>query len=399
MMNALKCAAVLGVLLCVGCREGVTLGARQIGLDWDTLHVDVTELDLSTPPRTWSVTMSPSTNEALASASAGLFEARSATMLDASRFAVANTGANQLLFVSGEGVRTVGAEGGGPGEFEALWSVHRGLADSIVAYDRANRRLSWFTADGVYRRSRRLRTGLPGELQVLGPLNDTTWAVILLQGPEGFRLNQHGPSPRFATLALLTDAEQVVELGEFPYAEEYVLGSSATRRIYRRPVPGSRRMEAASGLGSVVLAFTDEYRLGVFDERGTLVRFLLAETLDRPASVADRQAWISSAADRAEDEGVQELYRLMWQSEALPERWPKIGDVMVSSDRQIWVENIGASDSTGTVWDVWDLAGNRAARAFLPPDVEILDVGSDALVGRARDGLGREYVRVYDIER
>jgi len=81
-----------------------------------------------------------------------LFGVRQAAMLSDGGIVLANGGGNELRFFGADGafLRSVGGEGQGPGEFDALVWVGVMRGDTVLAYDQSQTRLSTLTAQGVF---------------------------------------------------------------------------------------------------------------------------------------------------------------------------------------------------------------------------------------------------------
>ena len=66
------------------------------------------------------------------------FRVRGALQLDDDRIVVADGGNDRVVFTDGAGgfLRATGREGDGPGEFQDIRMIARGLADSLLVWDR-----------------------------------------------------------------------------------------------------------------------------------------------------------------------------------------------------------------------------------------------------------------------
>lgn len=80
-----------------------------------------------------------------------LYLVRDGLLLPSGRVVIATEGSQSLLYyrADGEFLGEVGRQGGGPGEFERLRSVHSLEGDSVVAWDPALRRITVFDSAGA----------------------------------------------------------------------------------------------------------------------------------------------------------------------------------------------------------------------------------------------------------
>lgn len=80
----------------------------------------------------------------------------------------------------------------------------------------------------------------------------------------------------------------------------------------------------------------------------------------------------------------------------LPENAPMYVGVKVDALRRIWLERFRMPGATGPrEWDVLDPDGALIGTVTTPGDLTIYRIGADHLIGRARDSLGVERVRVH----
>lgn len=81
-----------------------------------------------------------------------LYQALDAARLSDGTIVVANSGTKELRFYdsSGRHIRSVGGEGGGPGEFDGFMFVGVAAGDTIIVWDSSAKRVSRFAAEGTF---------------------------------------------------------------------------------------------------------------------------------------------------------------------------------------------------------------------------------------------------------
>lgn len=84
-----------------------------------------------------------------------LHNAWDALRLSDGRIVVANSGTHELRFYASDGshIRSVGRQGGGPGEFRVINGLDRLPGDTIAVWDPRALRVSYFASDGEFVRS------------------------------------------------------------------------------------------------------------------------------------------------------------------------------------------------------------------------------------------------------
>ncbi len=161
-------AAAFGLVL-LACSDG---GSSDGFSSRDSLGITIAD-NVSTPNgAVWHLSETPTLDIGLLEGDDEyqLFRVVGAVRLDDGHIVVANSGTSELRFFNDSGihVRSVGARGGGPGEFEMMWAIARYRGDSLAVYDRRLARISVFDRQGNFARVFRLRSDYPTE--VLGLL-------------------------------------------------------------------------------------------------------------------------------------------------------------------------------------------------------------------------------------
>ena len=78
---------------------------------------------------------------------------------------------------------------------------------------------------------------------------------------------------------------------------------------------------------------------------------------------------------------------------------PPHGRLAADQDGFLFVEEYQFPEPETPAWTVFDSEGRLVGSFRLPTSLEILDVGPDYLLGLHRDGLGVEYLHLFDLER
>jgi len=328
-----------------------------------------------------------------------LFGAEQGYLDSNGRMVVADRGNAQVVTADRAGpVRRFGAKGEGPGEFMGLRSVHQWAGDSIVAYDRALRRLSIFDSEGVYRRSVRLDVSLPSGPELVALMDDGL-VVRSYQGPEGYAIGRGGETTRVLWLNVVSiDGKEVLDtLGLFPQGREYVYGYRPTLTIYRRPVPfGSVSRVSASG-GSLVVALTGPGEIGFLNPDGSLQTLTRFSEASRPLTATLIRRHLDSLWAAESTEGVRALYADLAMAEVVPERGPAIGQVLVAESGNVWVEIPTLHPEEVDRWVILGPSGEPIASAHTPRGLEVLWVGRSRILTRRQGDLGVEELMAFDI--
>jgi hypothetical protein len=278
-------------------------------------------------------------------------------------------------------VRTVGRQGGGPGEFEDPIGLAWAADGHLWVADPANARFSVFDTAGRYLASHPRRVAgysMPwrGGFDAEGRL----YEVAMVGSGGDFRnavLRFDAAMQPVDTLLLPRVESQQFELRS-PGGGMTAVG-----------VPFSPGVAVAvDPRGFVWTGTTDRWRLHQQSLAGDTARVVELAAEPVPVTAADRQEaleglkWFTEKGGRI-DEG------------RIPGHKPAFSDVMVAPDGHLWVRPSRPAGDEGAAFDVFDPEGRYLGRVSLPGGISGFPppvVRGDAVVGMARDSLDVPYV-------
>ncbi len=304
---------------------------------------------------------------------------------------------------NGEHLRTVGGSGDGPGEFRHLSWVGRLNGDTIGAWDRSARRLSFFSSAGDLVASQEVGPieatfdSPPGTFitmtpQVRGIFGDGSMlAELIIVYPNV------APGVRRDSVPLMLfdrGTEEWDRIGTILPAELFIDSESAVAL----PLPFGLRTQLAVADEWAVIGWGDEAGLTVID-RGGSARAVIRPNLERirlgqDEIDADRRARIEVIAEPDRD-----AYRRALQAVAYPNVRPAHGRI-VAGRNEFWVEapsGSGAPESSS--WLVFSDSGQYLGSLEAPGGLQITDVGDDHVVGVLTDELGVPRVVRFELRR
>lgn len=287
----------------------------------------------------------------------------------------------------GAPVRTIGREGAGPGEFATPYSL-AWTGDTLAVLDPGNGRLELVTQDGEHAAT------WPGS-------RITGRQVRLWQaGPSRFFLDGYRPTAEGKLQMLYVSAgpEGGSDTLVIPEHTDADAATAVTCHLKNGTITwfevpyASRRMQAVSPDGHLVLARTGDYRFTWVDTAGKVRRMMAfgADTLGIPDAFWDsveteysrwRGRMAGAECDRA----------------GLPR--PPAKDVLrafdFDDDGRLWVE---AATAAGFRFDVWNVAGGTRVASVPTPvdrDPEVPFTVRDGRLAVVAEGDDGQVVRVY----
>ncbi len=281
---------------------------------------------------------------------------------------IADNADKRLHFFDAKGahLRSVGRDGGGPGEFKSAGWIGECARDSVFVFDRMQNRLSVFTPDGRYARQVVLASN-PVSVSCVGA---GTLAAVVPGGTPGPR--SYG-AIRFGDLS---GSEQAT-IDDLFLGEQLPLG--ATLRM-------------TSGAGVFVFGAGDS-AVAELRDAGSGTRRRIPVGIDgRSPTAAQREAAIDalvlnvSDGDRAMDARMRTMMQRMPAVKTLP---AYTGLFVDAATRSLWARRSVPGDGE-TVLERRAFDGTLHGTVRIPRELEVFSVHGDVLVARAADASSGE---------
>lgn len=290
----------------------------------------------------------------------------------------------------GEHLRSVGGEGGGPGEFTDPFQIFVLPGDSVLVPDLGNARASVFGPDGSLARTFPVdaldlaarRWGVSGEGDVIARRSGSVDALLRLDARGEVR----DTLARFAGPTL----------------------ESAPELVLLSPIP----VWGALPAGGVAYGHTHAYRITIADEEGA-TRLVFSRPL-APSDLSEtqrnhlREGLRATLAERAPPETVEQLLAAI----SFHEELPLVADVLAGPEGTLWIQRATPPEEMRVealniyrtaayrshVWDVFDSGGRYLGAVDLAPGVRLLESRDDRLYGVRLDEFDVPRVVRYRIE-
>lgn len=333
---------------------------------------------------------------------------RAARLLPGGRIAIGYGASPEVVVIdtAGREATTIATAGEGPDELGAVASLHvEAGGERLGVYDPVRRRYSIFDLNGGLVDERSLREVWPGR----GGVAVTMWAppAFVPLHPEDFLIGAVAAPPE----------TRGIERAELPLLRIRGTGVDTVTRyrghqFYRNPrdsgpvLLGARVAYAAAPDG-IWLADTATPSVARWSSPGSpelIVRW--SRDLDRTLTDADVRALVSRLMEQLAEEQ-RRMARQYLERLPVPDRYPAVGDVLADDRGVLWVgehhdvgfPRIRLIPDEPRSWVLFDSDGTPLGRIVTPPRVDILDVGSDWILGVHQGELGVETVRLYRVDR
>lgn len=320
-----------------------------------------------------------------------------AVVLSDGRIAIADAGSGEIRYFDGEGrhLRSVGGRGDGPGEFQWPGALMRLRGDSLLVHDRRNQRLSLLGAQGDLVEERSLAGTVP--LDVYGWLPDAHRMAARPRVASAER-PRDGRHQRMLQLVAVDRSGSVADtLLTAPGGETYI--TSQGDRLWVLGLPFGRSTRVAMGEDRLVTGYTERLEYRVRDHSGRLLRIVRTEHEPRAVTEDAVERFIGLRVEGIEGENRRREVRRLYRAAPTPQTMPAFQDLMVDEAGRIWVRSYEPFRDDGSRWDVYSPDGRVRAVAELPARFTPYWIGEERVLGRWRDELDVEHVRVYRLLR
>lgn len=338
-----------------------------------------------------------------------LYEVTGAHGLPEGGVAILNAGTTEIRVYDNAGnqVTTIGRRGEGPGEF--TWMRLAGTIgnDTLVVLDSGLRRMSLVHPEAGFLRSAFVEPEVTETLYASGVFGDGL--VLFGSGArtryyEGVQEGMSRPPATYRVCDL--EGRLVGELGEKPglEVELQVVESRADGqlRVRNRSHPLARLPEAAARGNRFYFGPQDTFEIEAMDPNGRLLR--LFRVLEDPVPVT-AEAWARYVDERIEatardaDHEARRRRFFEGEREFLPPTFPAHGTLKVDPLDHLWVEEYRLPGEESLIWSVFNPDGIRLARVTLPPGMDVLEIGSDRIIGLVKDEYDVEFVHLFRLRR
>ncbi len=328
-----------------------------------------------------------------------LFGVREAMRLPDGRIAIANAGTEEIRIYGPDGsfLDVFGGDGEGPGEFQGLSLLGILPGDTLVAMGRRDRRVSLVHPEHGFIRSV-TTDGLPdGPLEGHGLLSDGRMVTR-----AGFPFNpdamQDGPLRGLMSYySARLDGGNPVEYPQLLGPETVV--NMGEDFISIRLIPFGKRPTVGVAPDLAYFGSGDSYEIRAYDSAGELKRIIRLDQELVPFTQDYIDRHIEAEVAEAEDMDEAREIRSRYNDFTWPESLPAYLSFETDPPGCLWVEESRGPGDDMPVWSIFDAEGVLQARVSLPEGVDILEVGSDYILGLARDDLDVEYVQMFRLER
>ena len=329
------------------------------------------------------------------------FELAGAVRLADGRIAAANAGSGEIRFFDEEGrfLDAVGRQGSGPGEYEEIMWLERTRGDSLLVYDWQNRRVSVLSSEGAIGRAFELTVlTTSGGFPVVAdpfPNGDLLLAADMFLNRDASIEGAQRDSALY--FVIHPDGTSWDTLGAYPGGESYQT-SDGENWVGGGLVFGRFGYGAVAGDG-FYYGSSDRYEIEYRDSSGQIRRLIRLPHENLPVTQEDIDRYVEDRLAGARDERRRQIYRTMFERMPFPATMPAYGDFMVDLEGNLWVGETRRPGDDQPRWRIFDPEGTYLGKVDTPKNLRIFEIGSDYVLGRGRDEMEVDHLRMYPLRK
>jgi hypothetical protein len=310
---------------------------------------------------------------------------------------VGNSATQELRFYDTQGtyLRSAGRKGAGPGEFGDYVAVRPFLLGpaAIIADDEPGARVNRYDFAGKTLPQLTLVSN-PAAVQSL--LTATSGETIIARVTQNSRLQgQHGQRIRTMYRYGAYDAlgKQRAFLFEAPTRERIVNATPTGTHFPFLPFSSEPVVAAAPNRLYAIRQGAPEIEVwSLTGQRTGTITWPATRTKVRDIWTRWRQVELDGMTRQMD----KLRYTTFWNDQLpLPEYVPVAEALFVDGAGRLWVQRTRLPWDTATVFDLLDAAGKYLGRVSMPPRFTVFQIGTDWVLGRARDENDVEQVQLY----
>lgn len=166
-------------------------------------------------------------------------------------------------------------------------------------------------------------------------------------------------------------------------------------------LPFGRNPVAAVDGGVFIFGTGDSFEFRMFSVDGSLMGIVRKDAGRTTVTEEDLNALFRERTEDVSNENWHRRMQHMFATMPIPEVFPAYDQILVDSERNVWVREYkrpGPNAET-QVWSVFAPQGGLLAELTIPSAIDILEIGSDYVLGRWTDALDVEHVRLYRLDK
>lgn len=289
-------------------------------------------------------------------------------------------------------IESIGRSGRGPVDFTSAVLIASPSYDSVLIADSPERRIVVLGPGGTWHSSTGVPVRLSGQLWQMSPRRVLKRTGVVILGPEG--VQQHESS--YWLVDLESGSEEIIAILERQVA--HARPDPDRNMSFQVDLPFVPAPSATAGFDAMYLATGTLPEIRRHDSTGRLRALIRVRRELEPVT---KDEYDHAVEDRALQILVtwEAAFRRVLAQFPVPATKPAWERLVVDVDGHLWAETFRSDSASRSVWTVFAPDGTALGTVDLPPDLHVMQIGSDFVVGRWTDSSRSQRVRRYGLDR
>lgn len=341
-----------------------------------------------------------------------LNDVRGVRRMSDGRIAVLDRGSFRMRIYdrTGAHLMDLGGEGDGPSEFRTPQFMGL-ISDTLFVYEAIGGTLTWFAPEGEFLRASQGFSQADrgrGTFAMLGNIGERVGFGVRHSAP-GYHVLETGINREpWSIWRFDLENRNLDSLLSVPGGEVEIVSSDGRGTLQRRYVFGKWTCLATSN-DRIFVAPNDQFSIREYDEEGALGRIIRRPDAPREVSRSDFNRWVDRTIElRDADRDEKAEMRRTASQLKVAGTMPAFRSISVDAEDNLWVEEWEGVGLEQGRFSVFRPDGAWLGYVEIPEgltvgrgwsDTQILEIGSDYILGVWADDYGVEQVRLYGIEK
>lgn len=303
-----------------------------------------------------------------------------------------------LRFFSAAGTmfKSAGRRGSGPGEFQRIAAIQRLPGDTLIVSDGSLRRVTLVEPGATVLRTLTALQSTAPSATILNRQGDGNYVGVLTDIEPIIDPSVAIRRTAAVLVSIRGDGTHIDTVGTYEGAEVGVtnLGSGG---FAQGIVPYGHTFSWALGANGIFIGTGDRMAFDLVSSTGSVIRSVRAPTGDLTITTEDLELFRSDLLASLPDEGSRAAISRYLDKVAHPDSKPAYWSLEVDADGNVWLGPYRATLIARDPWHVFTAEGKYLGSIRMPERFDVLDIGTDYVLGQWRDDLGVERLRIYEL--
>jgi len=182
-------------------------------------------------------------------------------------------------------------------------------------------------------------------------------------------------------------------LDSFPGREMVIAPTGPRGQLERRGRPFGHATAFAAAGDRFYVADNETYEVRVYSISGQLKQVIRKQATPLPVTAADVRAYEDSVLASGDAMQRRQMRAMFANLPPAPTAYPAYApNILIDAEGNLWIRESSRQGAQQVQWSVFAPSGELLGSLEMPPRLDLLEVGTDYVLGLARDDMDVEYI-------